>query len=186
MTDLYSLPKQAQIAGKKYDLNTDFRVILKIFRAFEDESLPEILRWQVALRLFYRQEIAPQDRQAAMEYLAQFLACGQETGSGSGKPLLHWDRDGDAIIAGVNAAAGCEVRNLENVHWWTFLSWFHAMPPGQLSTRVSIRQKLQKGQKLDPWEQEFYRENKAAVDGKSPLSPEEQAQKQRLNARLGK
>lgn len=184
MTDLYSLPGKAQIAGKSYDLNTDFRVILKIFRAFEDESLPEILRWMVALRLFYRQEIAPENRQAAMDYLAQFLSCGQE--AGQGKPLLHWDRDADAIIAGVNAAAGCEVRNLENVHWWTFLSWFHAMPPGQLSTRVAIRQKLQKGQKLDPWEQEFYRENKALVEGKPPLSPEEQTQKQRLLERLGK
>lgn len=184
MTDLYSLPQQAKINGKQYDLNTDFRVILKIFRAFEDESLPEIFRWLVALRLFYRQEIDPKDRQAAMEYLAQFLACGQDTTGGL--PLFHWDRDADAVIAGVNAAAGCEVRTLENVHWWTFLSWFYAMPPGQLSTRVAIRQKLQKGQKLDPWEQEFYRDNKALVDMRPPLSPEEEARKKRLNARLGK
>lgn len=184
MTDLYSLPTQAKIGKNIYDLNTDFRVMLKIFRALEDASLPEILRWQVALKLFFRQEVCPRDRQEAMEYLVQFLCCGKQ--GTDAKPLIHWDLDADAIIAGVNAAAGQEVRTLPQVHWWTFLSWFHAMPPGQLSARVAIRQKLQKGQKLDPWEQEFYRENRDLVQMRPPMSREERAHRDRLNARLGK
>ena len=182
MKDLYCLPESVCFAGTTYRLNTDFRVMLKIFRALEDDSLPEILRWQVALKLFYCEPIPPACRPQAMQYLADFLCCGQE--GTPGKPLFHWQADADAIIAGVNAVAGREVRTMEKVHWWTFLAWFHAMPPGQLSTRVSIRQKLQKGQKLDTWEQEFYRENKKTVDMRSPLTPEEQAEKDRLNAML--
>ena len=183
MTDRYSLPRQAEFGGVRYDLNTDFRVILKIFRGFEDTSLPEVLRWHVALRLFYRQEVQPAHRQAAMAYLAEFLGCGRD--ASPGKPLFHWQLDADAIIAGVNQVAGGEVRAMEDVHWWTFLSWFHAMPPGQLSTLVAIRQKLQRGQKLDGWELEFYRENRAQVDMKPPETAEETAQKKRLNALLG-
>lgn len=184
MTDLYCLPRQVRFGEESYDLNTDFRVILKIFRALEDRETPELFRWLVALRLFYQQEIPPKHRQAAMEYLAQFLTCGQE--GEESKPLFSWQQDAPAIIAGVNQVAGGEVRSMENVHWWTFLSWFHAMPPGQLSTLVSIRRKLQRGQKLDPWEQEYYRENKAQVDLKTPETEEERAEKARLNALLGK
>ena len=181
--ELYRLPEQVSLGGKTYDLNTDFRQILKIFRCFADESLPEVLRWQVALRLFYRQPVAQAQQQAAMEYLADFIRCGaQET---PGKPLFSWEADAGAIIAGVNQAAHQEIRALPYVHWWTFLSWFHAMPPGQLSTVVTIRDKLRRGKKLEPWEKDFYRENKAQVDMKPPETAAERQEKQRLNRLLG-
>ena len=180
MTDLYSLPQQAVLEGVTYDLNTDFRVILKIFRVFGDETLPPMLRWLTALRLFYRQEIPLSHRQAAMEYLGDFLRCGGE--DSPGEPLFSWEKDAAPIIAGVNAAAGREVRMEENVHWWTFLGWFHAMPTGMFSALISIRQKLRAKQKLEPHEEEFYRENKSLVDWKpSGDDPE----KLRLNALLG-
>lgn len=184
MTDLYKLPQQAAFGGKTYDLNTDFRVILKIFRAFREDSMPPMLRWLVALRLFYRQKVEKDHRQEAMEYLEDFLSCGSR--GASAQPLFDWDRDGAAIIAGVNAAAGQEVRALPYVHWWTFLGWFHAMPPGAFSTVLSLREKLRKGQKLEPHEQQFYRENKDMVDLRRPPDAAAQAEKQRLNALLGK
>ena len=118
-----------------------------------------------------------------MAYLADFLTCGER-----GKPgpeLINWQLDAPAIIAGVNKAAGCEVRQLEHVHWWTFLSWFHAMAPGQLSTIVSIRDKLRRGKKLEDWEREFYRENKDLVDRQPPETRAEREEKMRLNRMLG-
>ena len=181
--DLYRLPEEVVIGGKSYPLNTDFRVILKIFSVFADRSLPEVLRWRVALGLFDDIPVAPHHRQAAMEYLADFITCGQQ-----GKPgpeLLSWQADAPAIIAGVNKAAGQEVRQLRKVHWWTFLSWFHAIAPGQLSTVVSIRDKLRRGKKLEDWEREFYRENKDMVDRKSPETQAQRDEKERLNRLLG-
>ena len=181
--DLYRLPEAAVIGGREYGLNTDFRVILKIFQTFSDRSLPEILRWRVALGLFYNSPVAPEDQQEAMEYLSAFLTCGQP--EKSGPELIHWQLDAPAIIAGVNKAAGCEVRQMEKVHWWTFLSWFHAMGPGQLSTVVSIRDKLRRGKKLEEWERTFYRETKDLVDRKTPPSRQQLEEKQRLNRLLG-
>ena len=183
--ELYSLPQQVRIQGCDYGLNTDFRVVLQILQALEDASLPEILRWRVALGLFYKRPVPPAHRQEAMEYLAAFLRCGQPEGQ-PGAKLLDWQQDAPAIIAGVNAAAGCEVRALPQVHWWTFLSWFHAMPPGQLSTVVSIRDKLRRGQKLEGWEKDFYRENKKQVELRSPESPEDAKERERLNRLLNK
>lgn len=183
--ELYRLPEQACIGGCAYGLNTDFRVILQILQCLEDPELPEILRWRVALGLFYDRPVPPAHRQEAMAYLAEFLRCGQPEGK-PGAKLLDWQQDADCIIAGVNAAAGCEVRSLPQVHWWTFLSWFHAMPPGQLSTVVGIRDKLRRGKQLEAWEKEFYRENKKKVDLKRPETAEELAEKDRLNRLLGR
>lgn len=179
----YTLPVQAKIGRQVYDLHADYREILQIFSYLEDPELPEPLRWRIALGLFYEQEIPRKDTLQAMEYLAEFLRCGEPEGK-PGPKLLDWQQDADAIIAGVNKVAGQEVRALSFVHWWTFLSWFHSIGQGQLSTIVAIRDKLRRGKKLEAWEKDFYRENKARVDLQPRLSRQEQAEKQRLEALL--
>lgn len=183
--ELYRLPETVCIGGCEYTLHTDFRVILQILQCLQEQELPEILRWRVALGLFYGSPVPPAHRAEAMAYLAEFLRCGQPEGK-PGAKLIDWQQDAQCIIAGVNAAAGCEVRALEKVHWWTFLSWFHAMPPGQLSTVVSIRDKLRRGKQLEAWEKEFYRENKQSVDLRRPETAEELSEKERLNKLLGR
>lgn len=183
MLDRYSLPETAAFGGREYALNTDFRQVLKILQVLEKPDLPEAIRWRIAACLFYAPELAEEDYKAGLSYLAAFLQPGEISPSDHRKKL-DWQADASAIIAGVNAAAGQEIRLLPKVHWWTFLSWFHAMPPGELSTRVAIRDKLHKGQKLEPWEQEYYRQNKQTVDLKPEYSAEEKAEIARLNAIL--
>lgn len=185
MNSLWQLPVKTVIGGKTYDLRADFRNILEIFGVLEDPALPEVLRWRIAVGLFYEQKIPREELQKAMEYLALFLRGGGDEGK-PGPKLLDWQQDADAIIAGVNQAAGQEVRALEFVHWWTFLSWFHAIGQGQLSTIVSIRDKLRRGKKLDNWEKEFYRENRQRIDLKPRLTPQELEEKERLKAMLDK
>ena len=181
----WELPREAQIRGKTYHLHTDFREILKIFSHLQDESLPEFVRWYVALALFYEEEIPEEDFSEAAAFFCRFVNGGQEEPQNPGPQLLHWEQDALDIVADVNKVAGREIRALPFVHWWTFLGWFHAIGQGQLSTVVAIRQKLQGKQKLEPWEQDFYRQNKAMVDMKAPLTEEEQAEKDRLNQLLG-
>lgn len=179
---LWSLPRTAQIGGKNYEIHPDFRDVLEIFSYLSDSSLPEPFRWRIALALFFEGEIPPQYRQEAMEYLADFIRYGME--DRPSPRILDWEQDAGAIIAGVNAVAGHEIRNQPFVHWWTFLSWFSAIGQGELATLVSIRSKLSRGQQLSDWEQDFYRQNRSRVDLKVRYTPEELAQRQRLNALL--
>lgn len=184
MTDLYSLPVTAEIRGRRYDLHADFRDILEIFSYLEDPDLPEYMRWRIAVALFYEQEVRSEDLEEAIRFLSNFL----ENGSHDPKPgpkLLDWEQDAPAIIADVNKVAGQEVRALPFVHWWTFLSWFHAIGQGQLATLVSVRDKLARGKKLEDWEKEYYRQNKARVELKKRYSREELAEQARLNEMLG-
>jgi len=184
MRNLWELPTSLEVAGVRYPINGDFRDVLDIFGVLQDESLPEFIRWYTALALFYEGEIPPENRQEAMEVMADFFRAGGEESS-AGESLLDWQQDAPVIAADINKVAGQEVRSAPFVHWWTFLGWFHAIGEGQLSTVVTIRDKLRRGKKLEDHEREFYRVNRGLVDRKKQLSPEEQAVRERLQKLLG-
>ena len=180
----WALPENAMIGGREYELNTDYRDIISIMGYLDDPDTPEFLRWQIAVALFYEGEIPEEHMQQAMEYLAAFISCGEKNEK-PGPKLLDWEQDSRAIVADVNKVAGREIRSLPYLHWWTFLSHFQAIGEGQLSTIVSIRDKLRRGKKLEKWEQEFYRENKSQVDFKKKYSAEDLAEQERLKKLLG-
>ena len=181
----WELPIQAVFGGEVYEIHTDYRDVLEIFSYFEDPDLPDYLKWQIALALFYEGDIPGEYLQKGMEFLADFLKGGRQEGERAAPKLLDWEQDAGVIVAEVNKVAGQEIRALPYVHWWTFLSWFHSIGEGQLSTLVGIREKLRKGKKLEPHEKDYYRAHKAQVDLKPRYSREELAQKQALEKLLG-
>ena len=185
MLSPWALPLQARIGGKTYDLHADFRDVLEVMGYLQDPALPEFIRWQVALGLFFKQEVAPEHSQEAMAYLAWFLTGGNPEGDQPGPKLLDWEQDAAAIVSDINRIAGQEIRALPFLHWWTFLSWFHGIGQGQVSVLVSIRDKLRRGKKLEGWEKEFYRQNRDRIQLKKKYSPQELAEKERLEKLLG-
>lgn len=184
MTDLWQLPVQTVIGGRRYDLHTDFRDILEIMQYLEDPDKPEYLRWMIAVALFYEQSIPTQQLPQAMQYLAEFISGGSTAPASTGK-LMDWQQDAAMIVADINKIAGQEIRSLPYLHWWTFLGYFHAIGSGQFSTAVAIRSKLQKGEKLTDWEKTYYRENKHRVDLPKRYSRQEKAQIDALKQLLG-
>lgn len=180
----WELPRQAKIGDSVYHLNTDYRQILKIFTYLQDESLPEFVRWHVALGLFYEGEIPDAHLDEAIRYFCSFVNCGVEDTDSPGTPLISWEQDAQDIVADVNKVAGQEIRALTYLHWWTFMSWFYGIGEGNLSTLVSIRDKLNRGKKLEPWEQEYCRRNRKRIKLHRKYTPAEQAEQERLRALL--
>ncbi len=185
MLNPWCLPTRAQIGGREYGLHCDYRDVLEIFSYFQDPDLPEYLRWRIALALFYEGQIPEDHRQEAMDYLTRFLNGGEDAPQKPAPRLLDWQQDAQIIVADINKVAGQEIRSLPFVHWWTFLSWFHAIGEGQLSTLICLRQKLQKGKKLEDWEKEYYREHKSRVDLSKWYSKEDILEQERLEKLLG-
>lgn len=180
--DLWELPKEAVLCGEAFPHKTDYRQILKLIAVLSDEGKPAQLRWLTALAYFYEKPIPQALEEAAMAYLSDFLSYG-EAGT-PGPKLLDWRIDAPEIIADINAVAGMEVRSLDYLHWWSFLSFFHGIRDGRLSALVTIRDKLRRGKKLEPHEQEYYIRNKAKVRLRPPETPEETAHRKQLEALL--
>lgn len=180
--DLWTLPKEAALGGKTYPHKTDYRQILKLMAVLSDEGKPVRLRWLTALCYFYEGPIPPELEPEAMEYLSDFLSCG-EPGT-AGPKLLDWERDAPEIIADINAVAGREIRSEPYLHWWSFLSFFHGIKEGRLSQLVTIRDKLRRGRKLEPHEREYYRTHKDKIRLRPPESSADTAKRKALEALL--
>ena len=183
----WTLPTTVTVGGKPYAVHTDYRDILDIIDHLQNTDDNEQERWYIAMALFYEnwRDIPAQNRQEAAERMAEFIACGKTQGKPGAKREIDWQQDAELIVGGVNKVAGGEVRALPYLHWWTFIAYFMNIGSGPLATVVGIRHKLAKGQKLEKWEQQFYRENKEIVDLRPQLTKEEEAEKQRLLALLG-
>ena len=181
----WGLPREAVIGEKTYTIHTDYRQILQIFSWLQKEELPEFLRWRIALALFYEEEIPEAFFAPAAEYFRWFVNCGQEESGSPGPQLLDWEGDAQDIVADVNKVAGQEIRSLPYLHWWTFMGWFRGIGEGNLSTLLSIRDKLRRGKKLEPFEQEYCRRNRSRVNLAKKYSAEELAEQERLKALLG-
>lgn len=175
----WTLPTTVTVGGKPYAVHTDYRDILDIIDHLQNTDDNEQERWYIAMALFYEnwRDIPAQNRQEAAERMAEFIACGKTQGKPGAKREIDWQQDAELIVGGVNKVAGCEVRALPYLHWWTFIAYFMNIGSGPLATVVGIRHKLAKGQKLEKWEQQFYRENKEIVDLRPQLTKEEEAEK---------
>lgn len=185
----WTLPVCVTVGGQPRAVYTDYRDILYLLNWLDGPrgaALRPDERWYVALALFYRDFAAldPALYPEAATALAAFLAAGQPAAP-AGPRLIDWQKDAGLIVAGVNRAAGCEVRALPYLHWWSFLGWFSAIGDGALATVVSIRDKLRRGKRLEGWELAYYRAHRSDIDLREPLTDAERDQRRRLLELVG-
>jgi len=166
---MYDLPTSITIGDKDYAITNkgDFRMVLDCFSALGDIELGEDYRVLASLIIFYEDfdeiEDIPYDEEllsALTKEMFMFFNCGSEDVADKVSPkLIDWDKDAQMIMSAVNKVAGREVRADDFVHWWTFVGYYMAIGESVLSTVVSIRNKILKGEKLEKWEQKYRQEN---------------------------
>lgn len=188
---LGELPKALNICGIDRAIRTDFRVALIIMQAFNDTELNAEEKMFIMCDSLYLNfdSFASSEIESAVKLASLFIdgkltesACLE--GSTQTARLLDWEQDEQIIFSAINKVAGCEIRALPYLHWWTFLGYFNEIGEGLLATVINIRQKKANGKKLEKHEQEFYRKHKNLVDIKQTYTAEEQAEIDRLNKML--
>lgn len=171
----WSLPAALAVGGRAYRINADYRDVLEVISHLQN---PDALTGRyVALSLFYEdfESMPKADYPQAMEELARFINLGEDPEEGPAPPrTIDWEQDRRVIVSEINKVAGLEVRALPFLHWWTFMGWFGAIGEGQLSALVALREKLRRGKKLEPWEQDYYRQNRSQVDLRPRYRAEEE------------
>ena len=89
--------------------------------------------------------------------------------------LMDWEKDFRQIAPPVSRILGYDVRSPgKYTHWWTFVGGYMEIGECTFSTIVTIRSKKQKGQKLEKWEEAFYRENRNQINLPQKLTKEEE------------
>lgn len=173
----YALPRSAEIGGARYAIRSDYRCILDIIGVISDPEINNSERTHVALSLFYPDyaSMPVADFDAAIAFLFDFIAGGDRDESAPKPKLMDWEQDFQLIVAPVNRIMGLEVRDLDYLHWWTFLAAYYEIGDCMFAQVVAIRKKRAQGKKLDKADREFYRGNRDIIDLRARTTPDEEA-----------
>ena len=175
------LPTSLSVDGKDYPINSDYRIALLIFEAYNDPELTQQEKSRVCIECLYKE--IPRNFSEALKQAVWFLDGGNmPKPEKAPKKLMDWEQDESIIFPDINKVAGYETRSVDYLHWWTFLGFFNEIGEGLFAQVMHIRSKKAKGKKLEKWEKEFYREHREMIDLKNKLTAEEQAEVDFINS----
>lgn len=127
-------PEYVEVAGKKYKINTDFRVAIECNRIAEDKTIGDFERAMGIICTLFGEE-AVDDTKHLQEFLdlaLKYLSCG--------KPLedlneeerdMDYIEDYDYIVTSFMSDYGMDLEN-ETMHWWKFNNLINGLSNSEL------------------------------------------------------
>lgn len=182
----WNLPTSVTIAGVLWDIRTDYKIVINVFRALENPNYDneEKIMYYLMSMIVDFENLPEEHYEEAMKALGEFIDMGLDDGAPHPK-TMDWEQDAHMIIPEINKQIGngVDVRAMK-MHWWTFLGYYMGIGESTFTHIINIRNKRAKGKKLEKWEKEFERENKSLVALKTKLSAAEIEEKERLERML--
>lgn len=175
-TVIYALPTSVEVNGATYQIESDYRAVLDILTALVDSELDEQDKAEVALKIFYPDfgEMPVSDYQEALNQCFRFIDLGQDPKEQKKQPdIMSWEQDFTLYIAPINRIAGCEIRALEYLHWYSFVGYYQEIGDCLFAQVVRIRDKKARGKSLDKQDREFYKRNRDIIDLKTTYTDAE-------------
>lgn len=179
----YELSTSLRVGDVDYPIRTDFRDVLYLLQILSSPEYEADEKGAIALRVLYETwEDIPRERyDEALERAAEFIDGGLRGGQKRPGPrTMDWEQDACIILPAVNRVLGGEVRAMPYLHWWTFLGAYMEIGESLFSTVLSVRDKRARGRKLETWEQEFYKANRALIELKKPETEADKARRAAL------
>lgn len=178
----YDLPTSVCVGGVEYPIRTDFRAVLDVLCAMNDPELDGRAKSIVLIQIMFPewQDIPADHLEECCKQACEFIDCGQKDDGRPHPKMIDWEQDAPIIVPAVNSVAHTEIRAVPYLHWWTFWGYFMEVGESLLSSVLNIRDKKARHKKLEKWEQEFYRENKALIDFKRKETEEEKAARESI------
>lgn len=124
-----ALPNTIVIDGRKYKINTDFRVGIQF------ESMIMSNRWDIEkiFRLYFTDE-TPEDMKAAFKAIELFYCCGKQRektakseAKKAYKQAYSFDMDAEVIVADFWRFYNIDLTQ-EGLHWWVFRALLDGLP----------------------------------------------------------
>ena len=169
------LPSALTVGGEERPIRTDYRVALDIFLALTDPELDNYNRAMETLECLYIDELPSELWEEALEQAFWYLRGGEEEHGQSGPQLVSWAQDFNYIASPISKIVGQDIRGMDYLHWWSFLSAYMGIGDCLFAEIVRIRDKKARGKTLDKTDREFYRRNREIIEIKKSLTDAEEA-----------
>lgn len=130
-------PEYAMINGKKYKINTDYRVGIKCNEIATDDSITDYERGMAIIYTLYGDEGLKNrdDYEELLKKGIKFLSCGEELQQGNEKPNMDLQQDYRFIQASFRTDYGINLDN-ENMHWYDFISCLNGLTDKCILSRI--------------------------------------------------
>lgn len=116
-----NLPEYVEVDGKKYKINTDFRVAIECNEIALDKSIDDEERaFAIIFKLFGKEGLYDTENHEKLLELGQkYLACGKELDT-KGKPDMDFKQDYSLIWTSfMSDFNGLDIDKVK-IHWWKF------------------------------------------------------------------
>lgn len=175
----WDLAKTVVVEGKKYKIRRecDYRIVLDVIAALNDNELRKEERWRCALFIFYEDLSACGNLQCAAEKMLKIINLGEDEKAEKvekSKKLMDWEYDFNNIASPISRVLGYSVRDERNyTHWYDFIGAYGEIGECYWAQIMNIRKKRQEGRALDENERKFYREHKKDINLPLEITEEE-------------
>lgn len=128
-------PEYVEVEGKRYKINTDFRVAIKCFEIIEDNSIGDFERsLGVICTLFGKDSIDDIDKcKKLLELAEKYLLCGKEVEKTNQKKDMDYKQDYPYIKTSFLSDYGIRLDD-EKMHWWEFFELVNGLSNDELGS----------------------------------------------------
>lgn len=178
---LNTLPRIVFIDGRKYTINSDFRISIKFELLMQNKDLSKNEKLIKALKLYY--PMIPKNINMAIEKIIYFYKAGKEDkevkgiGNKVNNIIYSFEYDDDYIYSAFLSQYGIDLNSIKYLHWWKFKALFKSLNNSNEIVKIMEYRAIDLNQIKDKEQKEFYRKMKKIYE--IPLPKDE---KEKLNA----
>lgn len=127
-------PQYVEVFGKRYKINTDFKVAIECNRIAEDENIGDLERALAIIYKLYGEEglNIPDHYEKLLEMAQKYLLCGKEYDvENNEKPDMDFIEDYSYITTSFMSDYHIDLENC-NMHWWKFMDLMNGLSNNEL------------------------------------------------------
>ena len=163
------LPEHVEIDGKKYAINTDFRISILFELLMQDRTILDSEKIDIALNLYYPE--IPHDLVQAVDKMLWFYRCGKDdeddsvkngspAGSGRTSMIYSFEHDAEYIYSAFLDQYGIDLQDIEHLHWWKFRALFKGLKEDNLICKIMGYRSIEITNDMSDSEKKYYRKMK--------------------------
>lgn len=163
------LPEHVEIDGKKYPINTDFRISILFELLMQDKSILDREKVYMALNLYYPK--IPHDLVQAVDKMLWFYRCGKDdendsvrngspAGSRKAGMIYSFEHDAEYIYSAFLDQYGIDLQDIEHLHWWKFRALFKGLKEDNLIVKIMGYRAIEITDDMSDSEKKYYRKMK--------------------------
>ena len=122
-----------EVDGKRYPINTNFKVAIKCNEIAENDKIGKMERSLAIIYLLFGEEALNDYKHydKILELALKYLLCGKEKVPNDGEPDMSFTEDYSYIKASFRSDYGMDI-DKEDIHWWEFCDLMNGLSNSEM------------------------------------------------------